>query len=160
MDLRLMIWIGKLILKIWLGMISKLFYLVTIAGCPQHYSITNITVSPTLPSSASKLWNLQSYDPKMEFNRLRSYSAGGDHRRARSNGHNSERSQSDTDSLPDFDQYWRRLNLSNGRNRRSISETEAQLMNLSSVKSIGPFQKERVNIFWFLEKFCNQNLSK
>ena len=96
----------------------------------------------------------------MEFNRLRSYSAGGDHRRARSNGHNSERSQSDTDSLPDFDQYWRRLNLSNGRNRRSISETEAQLMNLSSVKSIGPFQKERVNTFWFLGKFCNQNFSK
>ena len=94
----------------------------------------------------------------MEFNRLRSYSAGGDHRRARSNGHNSDRTQSDTDSLPDFDQYWRRLNLSNGRNRRSISETEAQLMNLSSVKSIGPFQKERVKIFWFLYNFFNKNL--
>lgn len=84
--------------------------------------------------------DLISYDPKMEFNRLRSYSAG-DHRRARSYEHSSDRAQSDTDSLPDFDQYWRRLNLSNGRKRRSISETEAQLMNLSSVKSIGPFQE-------------------
>ena len=94
----------------------------------------------------------------MEFNRLRSYSAGGDHRRARSNGHNSDRAQSETDSLPDFDQYWRRLNLSNGRNRRSISETEAQLMNLSSVKSIGPFQKERFKIFWFLWNCLTKNL--
>ena len=90
--------------------------------------------------------DLITYDPKMEFNRLRSYSAG-ERRRARSNEQSDRhfhKSDHQSDSLPDFNQYWRRLNLSNGHRRssRSISETEAELLNLSSVKSIGPFQKE------------------
>ena len=56
MDLRLMIWIGKLTLKIWLGMISQIFYFWPLPD------VTNITVSPTSGSHQHYLAVLANFE--------------------------------------------------------------------------------------------------